>query len=213
MRSLFILSSAGCVLLMIGNLVILNIYTLHFLPEKLEALAKQAKPIESSIPPTCDDACQESIANRVRELLPTPAVSTVSTTVLKNLYPQPTPAQPREFYIPLGTGKTTSAEWEDVAGSDTYIDTRNFPPIKDVFFEASLHIPTKNGVVSARLYNVTDAHPVWFSEISTDQDTPTFVNSPSVRLDTGNKRYRVQLKTTLRFDSVLSGSKLKIITQ
>jgi cation transport regulator ChaC len=112
----------------------------------------------------------------------------------------------------MGTGSTTKSDWEDVAGSDVFVDTNNFAGIKTVYFEVSMHIPTKNGTMTARLFNVTDKHPVWYSDASTDQDTSTFVAS-KITLDPGNKQYRVQLKTSLQYPSLLDSARIKILTQ
>ena len=112
----------------------------------------------------------------------------------------------------MGTGSTEKSEWEDVAGSDVYVDTANFTNIKTVYFEVSMHIPTKNGIVSARLFNVTDKHPVWYSDVSTAEDVSTF-GASQITLDSGNKLYRAQLKTTLQYPSVLDNARIKILTQ
>ena len=119
----------------------------------------------------------------------------------------PTPELKKTLHIELVEPK----DWEDVAGSDVYINTANYQNTKETYFEVSLHIPTKNGVMFARLYNVTDKHPVWYSEVHTDQDVSTFLSS-KISLDPGNKQYRIQLKTTLEYQSLLDNARIKIIS-
>lgn len=111
----------------------------------------------------------------------------------------------------MGSGETIKNEWEDVAGTDVYVNTANFASIKETYFEVSMHIPTKNGLMSARLYNVTDKHPVWYSDVWTDQDKSTFL-AAKISLDSGNKLYRVQVKTSLEYQSLLDSARIKIIT-
>lgn len=116
----------------------------------------------------------------------------------------------REYYIPLGTGSTTNNQWEDVAGAETYLDPASYTGIRHVYFEASLRIPVANGTVYARLYNVTDNHPVWYSEVSTSKGTSTRMVSENITLDKGNKLYRVQMKTSLQYPSYLDFARIKI---
>ena len=63
-----------------------------------------------------------------------------------------------------------------------------------------------------RLYNVTDKHPVWFSDVSLEGGTPALLISKPITLDSGNKTYQVQMKTSLKFQAFLDQSRLHIIT-
>jgi hypothetical protein len=118
----------------------------------------------------------------------------------------------KEYSISFGSGQTNSEDWEDVPGLNAYIDSNNYNSISAVYFEATLRIPTGNGQAYARLYNKTDNHPVWFSDLSTESDQPTLLQSPqSISLDSGNKLYQVQMKTSLKFDSLVDSARIKII--
>ncbi len=203
-------------MLIIGNLVILNVF--FFQQRNEEKIVTNSVPLstpESFPMDGCGPACQrvlerkiENIADAVATIaaLPQPSTSTTKATATKA-------PQPLENYVPLGTGSTTNNEWEDISGAEGYINTQSYPNISTVYFETSLRIPTKNGRVYARLYNVTDKHPVWNSEVSTDQDKSTFVGSSPITLDAGNKVYRVQMKTTLQYESILDFARVKIITK
>ena len=90
----------------------------------------------------------------------------------------------KEYYITLGSGTTKSSVWEDVAGIESVIDTINYPSIKSIVFEVFLNIPTANGVAKAKLYNVTDKHDVWFSEVSSEGPSLT-KKEASISLDRG----------------------------
>ncbi len=119
----------------------------------------------------------------------------------------------KEYYIPLGTGSTTSDSWQDQTGTDTTINTVDYNSIKEVYFEVNMHIPTKNGQVQARLYNVTDKAIVSGSTVSTDAGVSTKIVSPKINLSLGSKTYRVQMLSTLKYQANLDLARIRIVTQ
>jgi hypothetical protein len=201
--SLFVIS-------VITNLVLIDIAVFGPKPIVSTPQATKTNPTTST-PESCSPACLQ-------------AIDTISTNVASQLQALPTPKESMsittsskkvttEWYIPLGAGSTESDQWEDVNGAESYIDTANYGQITSAYFEASMHIPTKNGIMSARLYNVTDKHPVWFSDVSTDADKSTRITSAKIKLDTGNKLYRVQVMTSLKYPSLLDFARIKVVAQ
>ena len=85
--------------------------------------------------------------------------------------------------------------------------------MKTVTFEVAIRIPTGNQIAYARLFNVTDKHPVWFSEVSVEGGKALLVISQPITLDSGAKTYQVQLKTSLGYLSYIDQSRLRITTQ
>ena len=75
-----------------------------------------------------------------------------------------------------------------------------------------MRIPTGNEVAYARLFNVTDKHPVWFSEVSLEGGTPQLLISQPVAFDSGRKLYQVQMKTSLKYTAILDQARLHITT-
>lgn len=136
-------------------------------------------------------------------LEPSPLVQETSSIVLQRA---------REFFIPLGSGTNNTDDWADVAGALAYIDSNNYDRIKRVLFEASVHIPSGNQKAYVRLFNATDKHPVWFSEMSFEGGSPQFLVSNPINLDPGNKLYQVQMKTQLKYKVDLIQSRVHIIT-
>lgn len=198
-----ILLAAAIELAVLVNVIILDIVLLS--PKKT---SQTVTALPSSI--TCGEDCSKQIQEQVSSVvaaLPLPSSSTTQKTAAKT-----TKSSVKEFFIPLGSGSTTNDVWEDITGAEAYIDTNSYTNIQTVYFETSMHIPTKNGIVYARLYNVTDKHPVWFSEVSTDSDTGKLVTA-QIKLDSGNKQYRVQMKTSLKYSSLLDFARVKIITK
>ncbi|OGG34753.1 hypothetical protein A2363_03285 [Candidatus Gottesmanbacteria bacterium RIFOXYB1_FULL_47_11] len=118
----------------------------------------------------------------------------------------------KEYYIPLGTGTNATSEWVDVVGASAYVDTAQYPRIKKVIFEATVAVPTGNQTVYVRLFNATDKHPVWFSEVSMNTTGPSALTSSPITLDKGNKLYQVQMKTQLKFTANLSQARIHITT-
>lgn len=130
--------------------------------------------------------------------------------------PSSTPATAQsisEFFVPFGSGESLAPDWEDVTGLKSYIDTTKYPPIQKVVFEASIYVPTGNQKAEARLYNETDKHPVWFSEVSLEGGTPQFLISKPITLNKGEKLYKVQMKTSLKFKAILNQARVRITTK
>lgn len=117
-----------------------------------------------------------------------------------------------EFSIYLGSGQNNTDEWADIAGVEAYIDSTKYGSIKNVVFEAAMNIPTGNEIAWARLYNVTDKHPVWFSEVSLEGGTPKLLISKPITLDGGQKLYRAQMKTSLKYQASLTSARIRITT-
>jgi len=103
----------------------------------------------------------------------------------------------KEVYIPFGTGVNTTTDWVDVKGAAAYVNSGFYGTIKKVTFEASIGVPSGNQAAYVRLYNATDKHPVWYSEMSMVGAGPELLLSSPVTLDSGNKLYQVQMKSQL----------------
>lgn len=120
----------------------------------------------------------------------------------------------KESIIPLGSGTNATGDWTDVAGTSVALDSAQYGTIKKVTFEASVGVPTGNQRAYVRLYNVTDAHPIWYSDMSMDGTGPTTLTSPATLvLGTGTKTYIVQMKSQLKFPTNLVSARLRIISQ
>ena len=121
-----------------------------------------------------------------------------------------TPVGGKEFFVPLGTGTNASTDWTDVKGVAAYIDSRLYGKVKKVMFEASVSVPS--GTASVRLFNATDKHTVWYSELSMSGSGPELLVSSPILLDSGNKLYQVQMKSQLGATTNLLQARVHIIT-
>lgn len=123
-----------------------------------------------------------------------------------------TTATAKEYFVPLGTGTNTASDWTDVVGASATVDTAQYPRIKKVVFEATIAVPTGNQVAYVRLFNKTDGHPVWYSEMSMNTTGPTLLTTQAITLDKGSKLYQVQMKTQLQYPASLNQSRIHITT-
>lgn len=219
-RSLF---SSKNILFLLLLLIFLNLVYLDVLILQNSGTKVIERIISKDPQPSLDkETCGKDCAAKINEIVNLYLKPT--TSLSPTLTPTPTKTQSsssntqssvaREYYVPFGSGSGSSSDWQDVAGLQAYIDSAVYPNIKSVIFEASLHIPTGNQTASVRLYNATDGHPVWNSEINFNGNTSSvFLNSQGVYLDTGNKLYKVQMKTQLQYTSILDQSRLHITTK
>lgn len=208
------------ILSVIGFVVFVNIGFLDYLyfsnRSQLQRIQQIQQAVQTPLPVTtelpgsvCSSSCITAIENATAS-----ALATIPTSKqISSQAPSKTTGLPKDYFIPLGTGFTQNNNWTDVGGTDITINPADYGKIKQVIFQASMHIPVANGTIYARLYNVTDDHPVWYSEVSTGAGSSVMVSSANITLDPGSKLYRVQIKTSLQYPSYLDFSRIKITIQ
>lgn len=168
---------------------------------QVEVITPSAKIVETTLcPEACLEAISEAISLGLAQATPTSEPTTSVLTV-------------KEFYIPLGTGLTTSKTWVELPGVESVIDMANYPNVKSIIFEASMRIPTANGRVYAKLYNVTDKHDVWESEVYAEGPTGYRAESGNITLSSGRKLYRVVVKSTMGYEAILDSVRIKILLE
>lgn len=119
----------------------------------------------------------------------------------------------KDYFIPLGSGSNQSSDWTDVPGAQVTVDLGQYQDIKEIRLEVSVNVPTANGSVYVRLYNVTDKHPVWNSDVVGSGSSTTALVSPAVIYDNGSKSYQVQMKTQLGVLANLTQSRIHVIVK
>ncbi len=176
----------GIFLLVTLNLVVLDYFFIKTYINERYVLGDATTAAAASCPSGCLTAINKL------------AGTTASTSVAK------------EYFIPLGTGTNAASDWTDVVGASATVDTAQYPKIKKVVFEATVSVPT--GAAYVRLFNATDKHPVWFSELSMNTSGPTLLTTQAITLDRGSKLYQVQMKTQLKYPANLNQSRIHITT-
>jgi len=116
----------------------------------------------------------------------------------------------KEVTVTFGSYDTISKVYVDAPGLNAYIDTGNYPPIAKAQFEATMRIPTANGQVYAQVFDKTDGHPVWGSELISETDTAYIKQSGNLSLPSGNKLYQVQVKSTLGYQAFVESARIKL---
>lgn len=206
------------VCLVLINLIFLDIFL--FKDKKIEIIEKTVSvPFVSN---SCPASCLSEISKATKSatlsvrptFIPTSTPTSISTpTPTTKVTPQiQTTSSVKEFFVPFGTGSNSSDDWQDIAGLKATLDPTNYGSIKTVTFEATIRIPTGNEIAYVRLYNATDKHPVWFSDVSQEGGASQLLVSKPITLDSGNKTYQVQMKTSLKYPAFLDQSRLHIIT-
>lgn len=198
--------------LVLINLIFLDIFLFK---------SQKAEIIERIISvPLVENACPASCLSEISKATKSAALSVKPTVPVSGFTPTPTSkpssssqtSSVKEFFVPFGTGSNSTDDWQDIGGLRATLNPANYGSIKSVVFEASVRIPTGNEIAYVRLYNVTDKHPVWFSDVSLDGGTAQLLISKPITLDLGNKTYQVQMKTSLKYPAFLDQSRLHIIT-
>ena len=188
-------------MLLTVNVVMLDLMVFFGRTTKPSEIA--ASTIRVSATPTpakdCSPSCEAKIETVVQKI---DALAVTQTSVGNSS---------KEYYITLGSAMTKANTWQELVGVEALVDTANYPPIKSAIFEVYLKIPTANGQVRAKLYNVTDKHDVWFSDVSSEGPTLTKKEAP-ITLEPSAKTYRVMGLSTLKYDANIENARLRIVT-
>jgi len=200
---------ASMILLFTVNLVLLDVALLYSRmttpPSEIAATTVRVNTDGPSAD-TCNVSCQtgiDALNRKIEELSQRLASSALSL-------PQGN-GSAKEYFVPLGSGTAKSSVWQEIIGAEALIDASYYPDIKSVTFEVFMKIPTANGTVKAKLYNVTDQHDVWFSEVSSEGSALT-KKEASITLEQGAKTYRVMGLSTLKYDANVENARLRIVT-
>ncbi len=196
--------------LVIVNLLILDLWILNTMKKGYQqVIEKSAQPQIVKIVQPADGSCPVSCLTQIKEATASLKLTANQTIVSSGTPSSSTPV--KEVYIPIGSGTASNNEWEDVKGLKVYIDTTKYSKIKSAVFEASVSLPSGNQFVYVRLYNETDKHPVWFSELYFQEGTlPALQVSQPIVLDAGNKLYKVQMKTQLKSTAAIDQSRVHL---
>lgn len=189
------------VFLIIGFLVVvllLNILYLNFAFLKKEKQDISSKS-STSVTPTNTGSEITVIPTQTQTAIPTSSQTSQTSSAVK------------DYFIPLGSGTNQTSDFNDVAGATASVDFGGYQNIKEIRFEASVNVPTANQSVTVRLYNSTDKHPVWNSEVNMNGGASSYLNSEPLIYDIGLKTYQVQMKTQLKYLTNLTQSRIHIL--
>lgn len=210
------------IILVILVLIFLNLVYLDVLfirggnVKTIERIITDPFSVKTNSGDYCSPDCVDTkISNAIAKLKITGSITPIATPIpTKTVVQTSNSSAPREYYIPFGSASQSSTDWANVSGLSASVDSTSYPNIKAVVFEVSLHVPTGNETASVRLYNITDGHPVWASQVDFLGSTQSVLKtSDPVTLDSGNKIYQVQILTQLDYPAVIDQSRLHITTK
>lgn len=208
----------GIVAFILGNIAVLDyLYvTRDTRPVTKQEVTQIIKEETSQTPSMqsggCGAECKEEIAKQLKA-----AAAQVAPTAAAPKKPSASfsTSPAGESFINIGTGSYSSEyDWGDVPGAQVSFDAGAYGSIKSAVFEATVTTPNGAEDVELRLYNATDNHPVWGSDISFPSgDTVRFKVSSSMSLDPGSKVYKVQMKTQFATHANLDLARIHITSQ
>lgn len=159
----------------------------------------------------CRQTIKEEIEKELSKLPSSAGQSSVSPSVPRIVQPTKTNGKPKEVYIPLTTGgSTTAVTWEDILPSEFYFDLNNYQGYREIRFEVYL-LSLNNDPGKVRIYDFTNKRAVDYSELQTTSSSFSRIESGAITIWRGNNKYTVQLRSANGTEVKLKDARLKII--
>jgi hypothetical protein len=186
-------------LLLLLNLLALNTVVIYH-------NLKPAPPIPA---PICQSVCPTIFIPS-----PTPAPLPLTPSSSPVTHQAPTSKTRHVGYFPIpGSGSQLAYDWYTLPSTDFYFDPADFPGLKEIFFEANIHLLNGNGTAFVRLFDTTNKFIVQNSQIQTSNQTSTAVVSQPVTFHSGKSLIKVQVKSLTADTAIFDSGRLKIISE
>jgi hypothetical protein len=163
----------------------------------------------------CGSECKKYIDEKIAgvvittSVFPTPTAKPV--TAAKSTTTQKTRRE--EILTIPGSGSSLINNWTDLSGTEFYFDTRDYPGLVEVYFEANMRLHNGNGVAYVRLFDITNGIAVVGGENNTTSQSDVWVKSQKVYFWAGRNLIRVQAKSLTADTAVYNQGKLRIVTE
>ena len=158
----------------------------------------------------CGEECQKYISDRMTELQNNKVVATVKPTVKPAVK---TKVRKEQVLTIPGEGSVSAMDWTDITATNFYFDTKDYPGLIEVYFEAKMKLLNGNGYGYTRLYDVTNGIAVNGSENNTNSQTEVWTKSQKVYFWAGKNLVRVQAKSLTADTVVYTQGRLRIVTE
>lgn len=181
-----------------------RVKALEDLVTKLVTQVNNLKPSSSSSQSSTSNLT--SVESAVTELK-------ARVSVLEKATPAAASSSTATTYIPLGSGGTyTNTDWVSLPEYEVSLDPVNFPNYSGMTLEVTFRMDDPSGTASVRLYNVTDSSATSSQLDSTTSTATTFtlMSSSSFKLATGNKVYRLQVKSSAGKNLIVQTARIKV---
>lgn len=166
----------------------------------------------SATPDSCGTVCQQTIDEKISQAMATVSgKEAIKETKVAEKAPKET-SQAKVIYIPLGgSGSTASTSWADVGNAEVYFNIDDYQNVDRIYFEGFIRVKNGNGKAFARLYDVTHSIGVQGSDIETNNENFTLVESGTLSFWRGKNLYRIQVKSLNGYDAYIDSGRIKII--
>lgn len=178
------------------------------------AVETVTRDTEATVTDGCREECRAYVDQKLANLtFPTTApiptqviIRTGGTTVREKV-------RTVQYVTVPGSGSTRANDWENLAATEFYLDTRDYPGLVEIYFEANMKLFNGNGAAYARLFDATHKIGVQGSEVSTTSQTDAVVTSGQVTFWAGKNLVRVQAKSLTADTTVYNWGRLRIVTE
>ncbi len=157
---------------------------------------------------TCGDTCMAEINKAVSA-----SVSVEKNTAVSQASYTQAAAAGQEYFIPLGSGVISSPTLTTINGMQATVDGGAYGSNYTATFEISVSIPTGNETANFQLYDATQNHPVWNSNVTFNSGGTPALLTAQITLDPGMNTYVVQGSTQLTYPAYITQARIHIITQ
>lgn len=157
----------------------------------------------------CGEECQKYINDRITNNELRIMVTPVPT---QKIYAKSKTRREQVLTIP-GEGSVSIMDWIDITATNFYFDTKDYPGLTEVYFEAKMKLLNGNGYGYVRLYDVTNGIAVNGSENNTNGQTEVWTKSQKVYFWAGKNLIRVQAKSLTADTVVYTQGRLRIVTE
>jgi len=209
-------------ILFVANMVVLDINWLKLKRSENLSSGGITKPSTSDITPVplaipisenCTADCNDFIDQKISQAIATiSGKETVKETKVVEKTTTTSTSQPQVIYIPLGGGgSTTNKEWTDVGNAEVYFNIGDYSNVDRIYFEGFINVKHGNGKAFARLYDVTHGIGVQGSDIYTDSESFSLVESGSLSFWQGKNLYRIQIKSLNGYEASIDSGRIKVI--
>lgn len=131
--------------------------------------------------------------------------SSSSTTTTTTTGKSPT------YILPLGYGgSSTSQDYATISTLSFTIDPSKYPGHTSMQLQVNTYLKEGNGTAYIRLINTTDGTGVLSSEFTTNVQTLSWISSPNFNLPSGEKTYKVQVKSLTAYLVTLDNARILV---
>ena len=160
------------------------------------------------------DECGEKCRKYIDERLEIPSVTAIPTTKPVSVKASTSKKVRKEEVLTIpGKGSSQENDWTNLTGTEFYFDTRDYPGLVEVYFEANIKLFNGNGTAYARLFDVTNGIGVTGSENDTSSQSDVWTKSQKVYFWSGRNLIRVQAKSLTADTAVYNQGRLRIVTE